>query len=398
MTLASSASVRDELTTTPPAAYLPGYEQARAHDQAAADNYLKHTTIGDPELDPIMEELSAELSPGDLHRFVAAGIEQNGEVLRIAPRSLRDFFRNLQEPPWLYYEYFGPGVRAFHANVDLMLAAFVTGVLVEGFSTLIAKSFRITGRVATTTRRLQQNNRHMMEIFFPAGLQRNGEGWKLSTRIRFVHTRIRGLLANSEDWNHEAWGTPISAAHLGFSISVFSKRLLDYSKMLGARFSREEEQSVLAIWRYAGHLMGIPETILYKTGAEADKTCRIGYLCEPPPDTDSVAVANLLIQAIPTVANVQDPAEHKKLVGLAYRLSRALIGSRLADSFDFPQDRKLATLFKYRMRQRFLRLMRSNQRVRADNFTQLLQISVYDDEGLSYKMPDHVHNSKSSPW
>lgn len=168
--------------------------------------------------------------------------------------------------------------------------------------------------------------------------------------------------------------------------------------MLGAKFNREEEQSVLAIWRYAGHLMGIPETILYKTGAEADKTCRIGYLCEPPPDADSVAVANLLIKAIPTVANVQDPAEQKKLVGLAYRLSRALIGSRLADSFDFPQDRKLATLFKFRMWQRFLRLMRSNQRVRADNFTQLLQMSVYDDEGLSYKMPDHVHNSKSSPW
>ena len=394
MTLVSSGSV----TTTPPAAYLIGYEKARVYDQAAADNYLKHTTIGDPELDPIMEELSAELSPGDLHRFVAAGIEQHDETLRIAPQSLRDFFRNLQEPPWLYYEYFGPGVRAFHANADLMLAAFVTGVLVEGFSTLIAKSFRITGRVASTKRRLQQNNRHMMEIFFPAGLQRNGEGWKLSTRIRFVHTRIRGLLANSEEWNHEAWGTPISAAHLGFAISVFSKRLLDYSKMLGAKFSREEEQSVLAIWRYAGHLMGIPETILYQTGAEAEKTCRIGYLCEPPPDADSVAVANLLIKAIPAVADVQDPAEQKKLVRLAYRLSRALIGSRLADSFDFPQDRKLTTLFKYRMQQRFLRLMRSSQRVRANNFTQLLQISVYDNEGLSYKMPDHVNNSKSSRW
>ena len=398
MTLASSASVRDKLTTAGPAAYLPGYEKARIYDQAAADNYLKHTTIGDPELDPIMEELSAELSPEDLHRFIAAGIEQHHDVLRIAPQSLRDFFRNLQEPPWLHYERFGPGVRAFHANVDLMLAAFVTGVLVEGFSTLIAKSFQITGRVASIARRLQQNNRHMMEIFFPAGLQRNSDGWKLSTRIRFVHARIRGLLANSEEWNYEAWGTPINAAHLGFAISVFSKRLLEYSKMLGAKFSKEEEASILAIWRYAGYLMGIPETILYKTSAEAERTYKLVYLCEPPPDADSVAVANLLIEAIPTVVDVQDPAEQKKLVGLAYRLSRALIGSRLADLFDFPQDHKVATLFKYRMQQRFLRLMRSNRRVRANNFTQLLQISVYDDEGLSYKMPDHVHSSKSSPW
>ena len=381
-----------------PYAYLEGYEKARLYDQAAADNYLKHTTIGDPELDPIMEELSAALSPSDLHRFIGAGIEQHEEVLCLAPRALRDFFRNLQEPPWLYYEGFRPGIRAFHENVDLMLTAFVTGVLVEGFSTLIAKSFNITGRVASTKRRLQQNNRHMLEIFFPGNLQRNGEGWKLSTRIRFVHTRIRGLLAKSDDWNHEAWGTPVSAAHLGFAISVFSKRLLEYSAMLGAKFSREEQESVLAVWRYAGYLMGIPETILYTNGEEAGKMYKIGYLCEPKPDADSVAVANLLIQAIPKVADVQDSAEQEKLVELAYRLSRALIGKELADGFEFPPDPKWATLFKFRMKQRVLRLVRTNKMVRSDNFTRLLQISVYDSEGLSYKMPDHVYTSKSSPW
>ena len=394
----TASPVTADVTAPPPSAYLAGYEKARLFDQAAADNYLRHTTIGDPELDPIMEELSAEMSPADLHRFIGAGIEQQDEVLAKAPRILREFFKDLREPPWLMYENFRPGVRVFHENVDLMLAAFVTGVLVEGFSTLIAKSFNITGRVASTKRRLQQNNRHMMEIFFPAGLQRNGEGWKLSTRIRFVHTRIRGLLAKSDVWNHEAWGTPVSAAHLGFAISVFSKRLLEYSVLLGAKFTKEEEQSVLAVWRYAGYLMGIPETILYTNGADATKMYKIGYLCEPPADADSIAVANMLITAIPSVADVKDPDAKAKLVGLAYRLSRALIGNRLADNFEFPKDRKLATLFKYRMQQRFLRMMRKNQKVRADNFTQLLQISVYDSEGLSYKMPDHVYTSKSSPW
>ena len=394
----AASSATGNVPGTGPSAYLEGYEKARFYDQAAANNYLKHTTIGDPELDPIMEELSAALSPSDLHRFIGAGIEQNEEVLRLAPRALRDFFNSLKEPPWLYYEGFRPGIRAFHENVDLMLTAFVTGVLVEGFSTLIAKSFNITGRVASTKRRLQQNNRHMLEIFFPGNLQRNGEGWKLSTRIRFVHTRIRGLLAKSDAWNHDAWGTPVSAAHLGFAISVFSKRLLEYSAMLGAKFSREEQESVLAVWRYAGYLMGIPETILYTTGEEATKMYTVGYLCEPKADADSVAVANLLIQSIPKVADVQDEAEPKKLVALAYRLSRALIGKPLADSFEFPPDPKFATLFKYRMKQRVLRLLRTNKMVRADNFTQLLRISVYDSEGLSYKMPDHVYTAKSNPW
>ena len=81
----------------------------------------------------------------------------------------------------------------------------------------------VRGSAPSTRRRLQQNNRHMMDIFFPHGLRRDGDGWKLSARIRFVHTRIRTLLAKSDDWDHEAWGIPVSAAHLGFAISVFSK-------------------------------------------------------------------------------------------------------------------------------------------------------------------------------
>ncbi len=380
-----------------PTAYAESYAKARRYDEALAVNYIKHTTIGDPELDPVMEEL-APLPPEDLHRFIGAGIEQHGEVLRKAPRPLRDFFNNLEEPEWLDYEAFRPGIRAFHANVDLMLVAFVTGVLVEGFSTMIAKSFNITGRVASTKRRLQQNNRHMMDIFFPGGLYRNGDGWKLSMRIRIIHSRIRALLNKSEEWNHEAWGAPVSAAHLGLAISVFSKRLLEYSLKVGANFTEEEKDSVLDVWRYTGFVMGIPETILYTDAEAATRIYKVGYLCEPPPDPDSVAVANMLIQAIPTVADITDPKEQAELTALAYRLSRALIGQERAEQFEFPKTPVFGTLFMYRMKQRVQRLLKNAQLVRSENFTQLLQISVYDKDGLSYRMPDHVHTSKSIEW
>ena len=381
-----------------PSAYSEGYAKARRCDEAAVDNYIRHTTIGDSELDPIMEELSS-LSPAVLHHFIWAGIEQQNEVLRKAPQSLRDFFESLDEPPpWLDYDAFRPGVRAFHANVDLMLVAFVTGVLVEGFSTLIAKSFSITGRVASTKRRLQQNNRHMMDIFFPRGLNRENDGWKLSVRIRFVHSRIRILLDKSEDWNHEAWGRPVSAAHLGFAISVFSQRLLEYSRQVGANLDKEERECVLSVWRYAGYLMGIPETILYTTGAEAQEMYKMGYMCEPAPDADSIAVANGLIQAIPSVADVTDPVERQKLTELAYRLSRALIGNKLAERFEFPKTPVIGTLFLYRMKQRLQRALKGDQLVRSGNFTQLLQIAVYDDYGVTYEMPDHAKHSMSNPW
>ena len=84
-----------------PQAYTEGYAKARLYDEAAADNYIRHTTIGDPELDPMMEELASSMEPGELHRFIGAGIEQRDEVLREAPQALRDFFNNLEDPPWL---------------------------------------------------------------------------------------------------------------------------------------------------------------------------------------------------------------------------------------------------------------------------------------------------------
>ena len=106
----------------------------------------------------------------------------------------------------------------------------------------------------------------------------------------------------------------------------------------------------------------------------------------------------MLIQSIPKVADITDPVEEKKLQNLAYRLSRALIGNELADRFEFPKMPTFGTLFSYRLKQRFQRLLKNDQIIRSGNFTQLLQISVYDDGGVSYKMPDHVYTSRSNPW
>ncbi len=85
---------------------------------------------------------------------------------------------------------------------------------------------------------------------------------------------------------------------------------------------------------------------------------------------------------------------------LAYRLSRALIGNRLADAFAYPKRRpwEVGTLALFRAKQHVQRRWSGSQTLRANNFTQLLQIAVYDEGGLSYKLPDHVHADKSSRW
>jgi len=223
-------------------------------------------------------------------------------------------------------------------------------------------------------------------------------GYVKDFQFPYDPAKSKALLAKSDDWRHEAWGVPVSAAHLGLAISVFSKRLLDYSSLLGADFEEEERASVLDVWRYAGYVMGIPESILYTDGASAQRIYTVGFECEPLPDADSAIMANALIQAIPGVADITDPAEKEKVLDLAYRLSRALIGKRLADSFEYPRKSTVGTLFLFRARHRFQRLLKREHTVRSGNFTQLLQISAYDEAGLSYRLPDHVRASKSNPW
>ena len=384
-----------------PGAYVEGYARARDVDPVLADAYMRHTRIGDPDLDPVIEDV-ADLDGDKLQRSIRAGIEQDAETLRQAPRSLRHFFEDkVGPPPWLDFEAHGPAVRAFNVNAANVLVAFVCGVLIEGFSTLISKSFATTGRVLnpeSARRRLMQNNRHLMEVFFPGGMDRDGDGWKLSTRLRFVHARVRHLLANSGAWDVEYYGTPISAAHLGLAATVFSMRLLEHAALVGAVFNDDEEASVMEVWRYAGSVMGVPEGILFVDRDHARRIFEIAHVCEPEPDSDAASMANALIGAIPLTAGIEEEREQRKVMKLAYRLSRSLIGNELADQLEFPKMNTVGSLTAFRVRQRLQRFVQGRQKVRLNNFSQLLDISVYDRPDDRYRMPDHYLSARSNPW
>ncbi len=383
-----------------PAAYKDSLSRCSDDIKDAAENYIAHTTIGDPELDPIMEELSS-IPTNDLHRFIEAGIEQQDQVFRAAPRCLRDFFDNIDEPAWVDHKAFTPGVRAFQNNVVKVFAAFVAGVLIDGFSTRISKSFVQTGRIFDNgVARLQQNNRQQVEIFWPGGLLRESDGWKLSVRIRFVHARVRYLLARSGEWDVGVHGTPISAAHLGYSLACFSARTLKHSTTLGARYTREERESFCAVWRYAGYLMGIPESIMYQGEQDALKMYRVGMACEPEPDEDVIVMSNALINSAPLVAGITDKVERAELVrNIIYPVSRLLIGTTMADKLNFPKSSK------FKMMRAFLEFRFDNAltlfkerifRKGGSNLITAFGASLFSNAGTSYKLPDHVHAERSS--
>ncbi len=388
-----------------PTDYEPGYEKARAVAPDMAANYIKHTLIQDPLAEAMAEDL-VELGEAESSRLIQAAMNnESEEALRDAPASLLKFFRDAETPPeWLDYSAFAPGVRMFHRNSQVILGAFVAGVLIEGFTTNIAKSFFITGRVRDQgVRRLGQNNRHMMEIFLPGGLYRDGDGWKLSVRIRMVHARMRYLLNSSEEWDTEAWGEPISAAHLGYAISAFSARLLIHMKTLGADYTDEEYASFMAVWRYSGHLMGIPETILFRDADEALKLYDVGLTCEPDVPIESVVMAHSLVNSAPLIAGMTTPEDRRKLAQYVYRISRGLIGREIAESLMYPPFSSFGAIWWFRMQQRYGGILGKlfpgrRQDSNFTRFTSLLDTSLFDEEGIRYTLPDHVYAEESANW
>ena len=389
-----------------PSDYQEGYLRARPRDPVMVSNYIDHTVIGDPDADALMDALNL-LAPSEQRRLIQAAMNDVYDpILDDAPSAARDFFHKLAEPPdWYDPDAFAPGVRMFHRNSRLVLAGMVGAVLIEGFTTNISKSFFITGRLRDQgVRRLQQNNRHMVEIFMPGGLERGGDGWNLSVRVRLVHARVRWLLRHSEDWDADAWGVPISAAHLGFAITAFSARLIKHLKALGGIFSEEEAEGFMAVWRYTGHLMGIPDSILFEDTDEALRLFDIGGLCEPPPSEASIAMANGLVNSAPLIIGIADPDERRRLTSYVYKVSRALIGNSVADQLAYPDDSTFGVLYWFRAQTHYGRIL---DRIVPDrfrnsdfvNFTSLLEASAFEEEGgISYRLPDHVYSEESRDW
>ena len=100
------------------------------------------------------------------------------------------------------------------------------------------------------------------------------------------------------------------------------------------------------------------------------------------------------------MAGVETEADEKSLQKYAYRLSRALIGNELADRYNYPNTIRIGALvlLYYRMKQRLAALIRGGRAAQEGAFTQIFEAAQYDMDGISYKMPDHVRASQSSPW
>lgn len=387
-----------------PTTFGIGYSQMRTRMPKLASRYVAHLTVGDALADAAIEALEP-LSEHARESFIRAGMEQDNETLLQAPQALKNFFDAVAVvPPWFDPQDVYQGCRAFHTNSEVLSLTFVVGSGVEGFRTVIAKSFFATGRLVDFgVRRARQNLRHLTETMLPGGMERLGDGWKLTVRIRLVHAQVRRQLRSWDGWDEAADGIPISSAHVALAGAMFSARSLEYGERLGVRLSARERDSFMNIWRYVAYLLGTPEELLFRDYGEALELCRLGLGCEPKPGIESIAMANALINGIPMLGGITELEPRRAYALKLYRICRALIGNELADEFRFPRQHTFLLLPALRWRRQTARLLkpltsRFGRSQESNYFIQTLDFLRPDEMGMSYRLPPQLYSDERIEW
>ena len=330
-----------------PHAYRERDPAIAASDRATADLYLGHATTGDPPADAAATAL-AQLNPDRAASLTALAIENPSDLPADTPDELYAFLETVPSNPELplHDTETRAARRAFHRQSDLFIPAFVTATL-RNASTPIALSFHATSTVTSdrALSRIRHNTHHFYEIMLPGSLDAGADGWKLSLRIRLIHAHVRHRLLFSGKWDRARYGAPLNAAHLALASANFSASVLRDASRLGAMLTPRARRGYMKIWHRASRLIGVPGELLFDADEQTTRRFAVAaHRYEPPPGPESIEICHALVNAIPAMSGVTEPADARDIARHTYRVSRALLGDPLADALGFPQSRTLGLL------------------------------------------------------
>jgi ER-bound oxygenase mpaB/B'/Rubber oxygenase, catalytic domain len=261
---------------------------------------------------------------------------------RDAPASLRALFEQLETIPlWVDADKLRLGART--ARRPGLIGNFVLAdfALMGGYrSAAIAKTLVSTGKLSTTTaKRLIHTGRFVHAVSVPGAILPGGAGYLQTVRVRMVHAHVRHALLESPGWDRARWGIPINQADsLGTNL-LFSTGFLEGCKQWGLRFTNDEEEALVHLWRYVGYLMGIEESLLPVDAAGGRRALFMVGVSQPSPDEDSRKLARALYE-VPLTFQRSPALRRAARFEMALRLgmTRRLLGDESVDQLGLPRS------------------------------------------------------------
>lgn len=218
---------------------------------------------GDPLGDDVVAELSARRplrEDTDLLAEVRALAEVEGGV-----------FRELLEsccyvPAWADFAAMEPGLRLLATTGPLLSVSAtraVQGPLDDAGLDLTTTAPSGMGR--DLLRRLADAGAMMFLLPLPGEVQPGGRHHAIVTRVRLRHAALRRRLVE-DGHDVDRHGVPINQEDLAFAMAVFAHLDVRGLLRLGVRVTDEHIASIVLLWQWVGHVLGVEAPL---TGTDA---------------------------------------------------------------------------------------------------------------------------------
>lgn len=295
-------------------------------------------TRGDPVADAFVEWVMADRSARAL--FDQA-VEHGLASVEDPPPALVRWFEPLEtEPEWLDRERLRLGCRVMRRGGSSSGTVLSAMALMGGYrSSAAVKPLAMTGALdEMVVRRIAETSRFVLDVIESDGMGRSTAGFKSACRVRLMHAMVRRSLARRDDWDSAAWGTPINQTDTAATQLEFSAVYLSGMTALGFRFTREERDAVMHLWRYVGVLMGADDELLAHDYRQGLRQMLIHGLTNPHADADSRALAKALHELPERVA--ETPAQRvlaRAIMRYRVCVSRLTLGDEAVDDIGLPK-------------------------------------------------------------
>jgi hypothetical protein len=273
---------------------------ARRDYGALADMYCEKLMQGDPLADAVVARMMSMPRP-EAMAMLERALDHGIAAVPNAPKELVALFDSIDRvPSWVDWDRIALGARTYQRTGPAGSIVLSAVSLMNGYhSSAAIKPLLFTGRLdVMARRRLAETGRFIGETIQEDGLRRFSQGFKTTIKVRVVHATVRAMLQRSPGWNNDAWGLPINQADLIATNLSFSIALVEGVRHIGLRFSKEEVDALLHLWRYSGTLSGCDVGMLPCTEEDAMRLAELFDLMQPGPDEGSTLLAKALRGAI----------------------------------------------------------------------------------------------------
>lgn len=310
---------------------------ARQRHGARADKYIALLWCADPLADAVVD-VFARLEEAAWRQLLDRALNDGIDSVPDAPAPLRALFAQLDRVPfWADRDQCNLGGATFlRCRLGFVALAMSSLPLIYSWPAG-NKPLALSGHlVHRASQRLKDTTRYVFAICQPDGLARFSDGFKMTVKVRLIHSQVRRLLRQSGQWRDEVWGAPINQCHLAGTNLLFSVGVLDALRRIGYLFKPAEREALIHLWRCAGYLLGVDDELLVAGEWEAHRLLDLIFTFEPKPDDDSRALVNALMQTSFDYLRGFKVARPCSM-NLCYGIARALIGDERANALGFPK-------------------------------------------------------------